>query len=83
MLGDIHRTETKYYYDAWELSKKTCARAMRALGWYYFGLNQFEKAAESFQNATQASYYHPSTWFTLGCCYMRFNTFDKALKAFS
>jgi len=40
-------------------------------------------AAESFIKATQANYYHPNTWFTLGCTYMRLNQFDKALKAFS
>ena len=65
------------------MSKGTCARAQRSLGWHYFSKNEFEKAAESFSKATQAGYYHPNTWFTLGCCYMRMNQFDKALKAFS
>lgn len=84
MLGDINNSKDPHFYEeAWQLSKGTYARAQRSLGWYYYNLNNFEKAAESFNKATQASYYHPNTWFTLGCCYMKLNQFDKALKAFS
>lgn len=82
MLGDLHK-EPKYYYQAWELSNHRSSRAMRALGWHYYYANDYARAAECFQAATEVSYYHPGTWFTLGCCYMRDNRFDRALRAFS
>lgn len=84
MLGDLNKDKgVEEYEEAWEMSNKTCARAQRSLGWYYYSNNDFEKAAESFTKATQASFYHPSTWYTLGCCYMKAENYEKALKAFS
>lgn len=42
MLGDIQKgKEVENYEEAWELSKGTCARAQRALGWHYFTKNDF------------------------------------------
>lgn len=82
MLGDLHK-DPKYYFQAWEMSKHRSSRAMRALGWHYYNSNNIAKAAECFQKATTVSYYHPGTWFTLGCCYMREGQYDRALKALS
>ena len=44
MLGDLNPNETKYYEQAWELSKNTNARSMRSLGWHYFNKGIYEKA---------------------------------------
>jgi Flp pilus assembly protein TadD len=46
---------------------------MRSLGWAYFSKEDYAKAAECFTFATKVNYYNPSTWFTLGCCYIRLN----------
>lgn len=44
MLGDLHK-DPKYYYQAWELSNHNSSRAMRALGWHYYHLSDYAKAA--------------------------------------
>lgn len=55
---------------------------MRSLGWIHYYRKHFAKAADCFYQAAQVSYYHPATWFTLGCCYMNCKDYEKALKAF-
>lgn len=82
MLGDIHHNKAQYYEEAWILSEKRYGRAMRSLGWVFFNKDDFKKAAECFTFATQVNYYNPNTWFTLGCCYLRMDQFDKALRPF-
>jgi hypothetical protein len=75
MLGDLHEDSNHFFEEAWELSDKKYARAQRSLGWVYFAKKNYEKSAEAFLLATKAAYYHPNTWFTLGCCYMRTNQY--------
>ena len=82
MLGDIHHSDPKYYEEALTLSDKKYGRAMRSLGWVYFNKEDFIRAAECFTYANQVNYYNPNTWFTLGCCYIRLEQFEKALRPF-
>ena len=57
------------------MSNNTYARAQRSLGWYYLNRKQYEKSVDSFTKATKASYYHPGTWYTLGCACMQLKEF--------
>ncbi|GJQ15660.1 hypothetical protein GpartN1_g7451.t1 [Galdieria partita] len=67
ILGDLTRDE-RHYKEAWNVSNKRFARAMRSLGKLYVRNHQWELAIESFLEALGVNALYPDIWFLLGYC---------------
>jgi len=74
--------DTAYLERSWELSNKKFARAKRSEARFYFNRNNFEKAIECYKDALQINTYHASSWFTLGCAYLKVEKYQDAVVAF-
>lgn len=81
LLGDLKRKE-EYYQKAWEVSNHKSARAMRALGAMKFQRGQIDEAIECLKLALDINKLYPSSWYALGCAYVKLEQFEKAIFAF-
>lgn len=81
LLGDLKRKE-EFYEKAWELSNHKNARAMRSLGMMRFQRGQLDESIQCLKLALDINKLYPSTWYTLGCCYVKKEEFEKAIFAF-
>ena len=81
LLGDLKRKE-EFYEKAWKLSNHKNARAMRSLGMMRFQRGQLDESIECLRLALDINKLYPSTWYTLGCCYVKKEEFEKAIFAF-
>lgn len=81
LLGDLKRKD-EYYERAWELSKHKNARSMRSLGMMQFQRGQIDEAIKCLKSALDINMLYPSTWYTLGCAYVKKEEFEKAIYAF-
>ena len=68
--GDM-TSDPHYYEQAWELSKRTSARAMRSLGRLKLGKGDLEGAAECFELSLEINPLFDEVWFNLGSIYLR------------
>lgn len=82
VMGDILK-DPKYYIEALTLSNGKFIKAYRCLGYYYFGINQYDKAIESFEKALEVNPLFPKIWFTLGCLYLSFKKYEDAIRSFN
>lgn len=71
-----------YYEQAWELSNHKYARAMRALGGMHFERGLNEECIECLKKALEINQLYPSSWYTLGCAYIKLENYEKAVYAF-
>lgn len=81
LLGDMKRKES-YYEKAWEISGHKYARAMRSLGGMYFERGQNDECISCLTKALNINKLHPSSWYTLGCAYIKIENYEKAIYAF-
>jgi tetratricopeptide (TPR) repeat protein len=81
LLGDLKRKD-EYYEKAWELSKHRNARAMRSLGMMKFQRGLVDESIECLKKALDINKLYPSSWYTLGCAYVKKEQFEKAIFAF-
>lgn len=81
LLGDLKRKE-EYYERAWELSNHRNARPMRSLGMMKFQRGQMPEAIECLKAALEINKLYPSSWYALGCAYVKEGCFEKAIYAF-
>jgi tetratricopeptide (TPR) repeat protein len=82
LLGEMKRDHT-WFQKAWDESDGKCAKAMRNLGRYYFFENLFEKSAECYELSLELNKLYPESWFTMGCSYMKFGNYKRAIYAFA
>jgi tetratricopeptide (TPR) repeat protein len=81
LLGDLKRKD-EYYERAWELSKHKNSRSMRSLGMMKFERGLIDESIECLKLALDINTLYPSTWYTLGCAYVKKEEFVKAIYAF-
>lgn len=81
LLGDLKRKD-EYYQKAWELSNHKNARSMRSLGAMKFQRGQIDEAIECLKLALDINKLYPSSWYALGCAYVKKEDFEKAIFAF-
>jgi len=79
--GDLTRNGD-CYNQAWELSGEKCSRAMNSLAVLYYTQNDVEEAVKCFEKSLAVLTMQKGTWFTLGCCLMAIQNFEKAANAF-
>lgn len=82
LLGEMKKDET-WFQKAWDESDGKCAKAMRNLGRYYFFENLFEKSAECYEKSLALNKLYPESWFTMGCSYMKYGNYKKAIYSFA
>jgi tetratricopeptide (TPR) repeat protein len=70
------------YEEAWEVSRQKCSRAQRSLGRLKFEKGLNNESIEHFKKALEINPLYPTTWFTLGCVYMKTQEFQSAASAF-
>lgn len=81
LLGDLKRKD-EYYEKAWELSNHKNARAMRSLGMMKFQRGQLDECIDCLKLALDINKLYPSSWYTLGCAYIKKEEYEKAIFAF-
>ncbi|KAL5036983.1 hypothetical protein RTP6_004489 [Batrachochytrium dendrobatidis] len=82
LLGDING-DPQYYMQAWEVSGRRYARAMRSLGAHYFKKENMEKCVECYQLALALNPLFENSWFVLGCAAMHLEKYDIAEQSFN
>ncbi|KNZ72689.1 TPR repeat-containing protein C19B12.01 [Termitomyces sp. J132] len=84
ILGDLEPNEAVEHYErAWKISKGSSARAMRALGGYYFARAKFNEAITCLKRAVAINPLISRSWFILGCAAMRVEDWEEAKNAFA
>jgi len=81
LLGDLKRKD-EYYEKAWELSNHKNSRSMRSLGMMKFQRGQIEESIDCLKLALDINKLYPSSWYTLGCAYIKLENYEKAIFAF-
>jgi len=74
IYGELSADHT-YFKKAWKFSKKKFARAKRMEARYWLIKNEPQKAIKAFKKALGVNNFHASTWFTLGCTYLKVKDF--------
>eukprot|EP01114_Cavostelium_apophysatum_P020915 TRINITY_DN7150_c0_g1_i1.p1 TRINITY_DN7150_c0_g1~~TRINITY_DN7150_c0_g1_i1.p1 ORF type:complete len:399 (+),score=122.42 TRINITY_DN7150_c0_g1_i1:1246-2442(+) len=82
ILGDLTNDE-KRYYEAWEFSKHTFARAQRSLARGCLAREEYAECLSHFEAALAINPLFHSAWFTAGCAAMKIQQWDKAINAFA
>ncbi|XP_046379990.2 tetratricopeptide repeat protein 27-like [Haliotis rufescens] len=80
-LGDVTRN-ADHYHKAWELSNRRSARAMRCLGYLYFGRQEYAQSMECFEKSLEINALQIPVWFTYGCTAMTVEKYEEAAGAF-
>ncbi|XP_067681925.1 tetratricopeptide repeat protein 27-like [Haliotis asinina] len=80
-LGDVTRN-VAHYHKAWELSNRRSARAMRCLGYLYFGKQEYAQSMECFEKSLEVNALQIPVWFTYGCTAMTVEKYEEAAAAF-
>ncbi|KAG5351342.1 hypothetical protein C0989_006894 [Termitomyces sp. Mn162] len=84
ILGDLEPDKAVEHYErAWKISKGSSARAMRALGGYYFARAKFNEAITCLKRAVAINPLISRSWFILGCAAMRVEDWEEAKNAFA
>ncbi|KAG6899989.1 hypothetical protein C0993_004608 [Termitomyces sp. T159_Od127] len=84
ILGDLEPNNAVEHYErAWKISKGSSARAMRALGGYYFSRAKFTEAITCLKRAVAINPLISRSWFILGCAAMRVENWEEAKNAFA
>ncbi|KAG6902204.1 hypothetical protein C0995_003036 [Termitomyces sp. Mi166 len=84
ILGDLEPDNAVEHYErAWKISKGSSARAMRALGGYYFARAKFTEAITCLKRAVAINPLFSRSWFILGCAAMRVEDWEEAKNAFA
>ncbi|KAG6887909.1 hypothetical protein C0992_010259 [Termitomyces sp. T32_za158] len=84
ILGDLEPNNAVEHYErAWKISKGSSARAMRALGGYYFSRAKFTDAITCLKRAVAINPLISRSWFILGCAAMRVEDWEEAKNAFA
>lgn len=84
ILGDLEPDNAVEHYErAWKISKGSSARAMRALGGYYFSRAKFSEAITCLKRAVAINPLISRSWFILGCAAMRVEDWEEAKNAFA
>ena len=81
LMGDI-KQDYEYYLKAWDFSNQKYARAMRSLGYYYFRIQDYKSAIESFENALSINAMFENSWFVLGCAALKISDLQTGINAF-
>ncbi|KAJ2084263.1 hypothetical protein H4R24_000205 [Coemansia sp. RSA 988] len=81
VLGDL-RCDPEHWRHAWEISGQRYARAMRSLGAYHFGKNEYAASAECYEKAVSLNPLFEKSWYILGCAAMHISNWQLAIKAF-
>mmetsp|Transcript_20643 Transcript_20643/g.15195 ORF Transcript_20643/g.15195 Transcript_20643/m.15195 type:complete len:121 (+) Transcript_20643:697-1059(+) len=55
---------------------------MRSIARYYFSTGQYQQAIECFEKALAINKLFPDAWFSLGCAFMRVESWKSAIYAF-
>ena len=71
-----------HYEEAWELSKGSCARAMRTLGYDHLYKHRPEQAVECFEKSIAVNALQIPVWYSLGCTSLMLDDNKRAEKAF-
>lgn len=79
LLGDITH-DNSYYHIAWDKFKST--RALRTLGRLAFKDQQWDQCISHFSRALAINPMFMSTWFMLGCAYMKKDLHQEAANSF-
>jgi tetratricopeptide (TPR) repeat protein len=83
LLGDLEPEHSlEHYTRAWDVSKNTSGRAIRALGGYHFAKGDYLKTIECLKQAVAINPLLSRSWFILGCACVRLEDWDGAREAF-
>ncbi|ESO87695.1 hypothetical protein LOTGIDRAFT_234941 [Lottia gigantea] len=80
-LGDVTH-DMNHYQKAWELSNERSSRAMRCMGYLYFGKKDNKAALRCFEKSLEINSLQIPVWFTYGCVALTTDQYEKAVKAF-
>ncbi|KAJ2608586.1 hypothetical protein H4S08_004394 [Coemansia sp. RSA 1365] len=81
VLGDL-KCDPEHWRHAWEVSGQRYARAMRSLGAYHFGKNEYDASAECYEKAVNLNPLFEKSWYILGCAAMHIGNWQLAIKSF-
>ncbi|KAJ2804768.1 hypothetical protein H4R20_002372 [Coemansia guatemalensis] len=81
VLGDL-KCDPEHWRHAWEVSGQRYARAMRSLGAYHFGKNEYAASAECYEKAVSLNPLFEKSWYILGCAAMHIGNWQLAIKSF-
>ena len=81
LLGDL-KSEPECYRKALEITGGKFSKAFKALGVYYCGEKKMELAVEDFEKSLNLNSLQPGVWYSMGCCAMSIEDWERGLKAF-
>ena len=82
ILADVTEN-AEYYIRSWQISGNRYSRAARSLAHLLLRRGDVDGAIQYFEQSLAISPLYPSSWFSLGCCYMQREMWQKSLAAFT
>jgi len=78
ILGELKKSK-ELLEKAWIVSRQRFSRSQRSLAKIYLKEKDWKLASHHFEIALALNKLYPAAWFSLGCCFMRLEQFEKAI----